>query len=80
MTLPFKFPLSEQPFLFPELDEDKLDSMETPRLLKEETVRYYQDIHQDGTRHIRKVTETKIYYEGKNINNNPFCCHSVEIL
>ena len=25
MTLPFKFPLSEQPFLFPELDEDKLD-------------------------------------------------------
>ena len=50
MTLPFKFPLSEQPFLFPELDEDKLDSMETPRLLKEETVRYYQDKHQDGTR------------------------------
>ena len=34
MTLPFKFPLSEQPFLFPELDEDKLDGMETPRLLK----------------------------------------------
>ena len=28
----------------------------------------------------RKVTETKIYYEGKNINNNPFCCQSVEIL
>ena len=66
--------------MFPELDEDKLDGMETPRLLKEETVRYYQDKHEDGTRHIRKVTETKIYYEGKNINNNPFCCQSVEIL
>ena len=76
MTTPFKFPLSEQPYLFSEIE----DELETPRLIKEENVKYYEDKHQDGTRHIRKVTETKIYYEGENINNNPFCCHSVEIL
>tara|TARA_B100000941_G_scaffold230710_1_gene173129 strand:- start:895 stop:1125 length:231 start_codon:yes stop_codon:yes gene_type:complete len=76
MTTPFRFPLSEQPYLFPEIK----DELERPRLIKEENIKYYEDKHQDGTRHIRKVTETKIYYEGDNINKNPFCGSIVEIL